>query len=56
MGYRRTHGRTHAGRTNTIFLVNGFKNPALRAGHEYFVAKFGVDKEENEHHKVCLFV
>ena len=32
MGYTRTHGRTHAGRTNTIFLVNGFKNPALRAG------------------------
>ena len=30
MGYR-TDGRTHA-RTKTIFLVNGFKNPALRAG------------------------
>ena len=28
----RTHGRTHA-QTKTIFLVNGFENPALRAGH-----------------------
>ena len=35
MGYRRTHGRTPHGRTNTIFLVNGFKNPALRAGHKF---------------------
>ena len=34
IGYTRTDGRTHAGRTNTIFLVNGFKNPALRAGHK----------------------
>ena len=34
MGYTRTDGRTHAGRTKTIFLVNGFKNPALRAGHD----------------------
>ena len=32
MGYTRTDGRTHA-RTKTIFRVNGFKNPALRAGH-----------------------
>ena len=31
MGYTRT---PDAGRTKTIFLVNGFKNPALRAGHE----------------------
>ena len=42
MGYTRTHGRTHAGRTNTIFLVNGFKNPALRAGQN----KKGETKED----------
>ena len=30
MGYTRTPDA--AGRTKTIFLVNGFKNPALRAG------------------------
>ena len=32
MGYTRTPDA--AGRTKTIFLVNGFKNPALRAGHQ----------------------
>ncbi len=35
MGYSRTHARTDA-RTKTIFLVNGFKTPALRAGHKVF--------------------
>ena len=40
MGYARTHGRTHA-RTKTIFLVNGFKNPALRAGHNVILLKLG---------------
>ena len=33
IGYPRTHARTDA-RTKTIFLVNGFKNPALRAGQK----------------------
>ena len=30
----RASATSHAGRTKTIFLVNGFKNPALRAGHQ----------------------
>ena len=36
MGYTRTPDA--AGRTKTIFLVNGFKNPALRAGHKFLIS------------------
>ena len=33
---------------NLVDLVKSFSN-------EYFVAKFGVDTEENEPYKVCVF-
>ena len=34
MGYARTDARTDAGRTKTIFLINGLKTPARCAGHK----------------------
>ena len=39
MGYARTHGRTDRrtdARKKTMFLVNGLKNPVLRAEHHDF--------------------
>ena len=44
MGYARTDARTPHGRTKTIFLVNGFKTPALRAGHKPLDTAVSVDR------------